>query len=63
MEHMNYSASAISSPALPTQRPQDTGSFRKLVERKITIDEYVRDLDRRTQELREGATPRKAESA
>lgn len=48
-----------SAPAPPGS--QDTGAFRKLVERKITIDEYVRDLEQRTAELRD-VTP-VAESA
>jgi hypothetical protein len=36
---------------------QDTGSFRKLVEQKITIDEYVSDLDKRSSELRDEPAP------
>jgi hypothetical protein len=58
MEHHTASSSQLPAPSR-----QDTGSFRKLVERKITIDEYVRDLDQRTSELRESAPPREAESA
>lgn len=39
---------------------QETEQFRKLVERKITAEQYVRDLERRTSEQREGATPRRS---
>jgi hypothetical protein len=46
-----------------TTGSQETGSFRKLVERRITIDEYVKDLDRRTSELRERAGAGLAEHA
>jgi hypothetical protein len=36
----------------PTEA-QDTGSFRKLVEKEITVDEYVSDLETRSRELRD----------
>lgn len=33
--------------------PPDTGSFRRLVEREITVDEYVDRLDERVRERHE----------
>lgn len=42
---------------------QETGSFRKLVERRITLDEYIRDLDRRASELGERAGAGLADAA
>lgn len=40
---------------------QKTDQFRKLVERKITADEYVRDLERRASELSTEGAPAAAD--
>lgn len=48
MKHLSANASSA-----PPERDQ----FRKLVENKITIDEYVRDLERRAEESRHEGAP------
>jgi len=37
--------------------PAEPNTFRRLVEGKITTDEYVRDLDERVQQTREANRP------
>ncbi len=40
-----------------TVPPAEPDTFRRLVERKITPDEYVRNLDERVQQIREANQP------
>ena len=44
------------------EAPVDTGSFRRLVEQEITVDEYVERLDERVRERHE-AEDRPAKAA
>jgi hypothetical protein len=37
--------------------PAEPDTFRRLVEGEITVDEYVRDLDERVQQIREANQP------
>jgi hypothetical protein len=37
--------------------PAEPSTFRRLVERKITTEEYLRSLDQRVQETRESEAP------
>jgi hypothetical protein len=37
--------------------PAEPDTFRRLIERQITTDEYVRTLDERVQKLRESDQP------
>jgi hypothetical protein len=44
------------SAAVNSSAPSE-GKFRELVERKISADDYVRDLERRASELRTEGAP------